>query len=125
MIFAGGAFTWISCPHYLGEIVIYAGLLVMQRGAHLNCWLILAWVVPPPPPPPAALPPQPPLPRPATPAPTRASWRTHLPLSAQVYVLQTVDMTSLLQQTWNMKSSTSYNASQCHCWRGHLTESEP
>mmetsp|Transcript_17269 Transcript_17269/g.51724 ORF Transcript_17269/g.51724 Transcript_17269/m.51724 type:complete len:306 (-) Transcript_17269:5708-6625(-) len=41
----GGAFKMVSCPHYLGEIVIYVGLLVIQRGAHLNSWLILAWVV--------------------------------------------------------------------------------
>lgn len=45
LVCAGGAFKMVSCPHYLGEIVIYVGLLVIQRGAHLNSWLILAWVV--------------------------------------------------------------------------------
>lgn len=44
---AGGAFEWVSCPHYLGEVVIYIGLLLMLRGRHLNAWLMLAWVVRP------------------------------------------------------------------------------
>ena len=41
----GGCFGWVSCPHYLGEIVIYIGLLLLQRGRRLNAWLILLWVV--------------------------------------------------------------------------------
>lgn len=35
----------MSCPHYLGEIVIYLGLLVVLHGRQLNAWLILLWVV--------------------------------------------------------------------------------
>lgn len=35
----------VSCPHYLGEIVIYAGLL-MAYGRHSGLpWLIFLWVV--------------------------------------------------------------------------------
>lgn len=41
----GGAFEWLSCPHYLAEIVIYVGLLLVLRGRHVNAWLILSWVV--------------------------------------------------------------------------------
>ena len=44
-LLAGGAFEWVSCPHYLGEILIYTGLLLMVHGRILNAWLILAWVV--------------------------------------------------------------------------------
>ncbi|KAK9789771.1 hypothetical protein WJX73_009613 [Symbiochloris irregularis] len=40
----GGAFALVSCPHYLGEIVIYAGLL-MSYGRHSELpWLIFLWV---------------------------------------------------------------------------------
>lgn len=44
---AGGAFEWVSCPHYLAEVVIYVGLLFVLRGRHVNAWLILFWVVRP------------------------------------------------------------------------------
>lgn len=40
----GGAFEWVSCPHYLGEIVIYCGFCVAQRGAPFAT-LVLMWVV--------------------------------------------------------------------------------
>lgn len=40
----GGAFTLVSCPHYLAEIIIYIGLVVIQQGRG-HTWLILAWVV--------------------------------------------------------------------------------
>jgi 3-oxo-5-alpha-steroid 4-dehydrogenase len=40
----GGVFEWVSCPHYLGEIVIYAGLAVAARCSGLSV-AILAWVV--------------------------------------------------------------------------------
>lgn len=40
----GGAFEFVSCPHYLGEIVLYSGLVVVQQG-RLEAWLIWGWVV--------------------------------------------------------------------------------
>ena len=44
----GGGFEWVSCPHYLGEIVIYAGLAVASEFRGLSL-LVLAWVVRTPP----------------------------------------------------------------------------
>jgi 3-oxo-5-alpha-steroid 4-dehydrogenase 3 len=41
----GGGFEYISCPHYLGEIVIYVGLAVLAGGLVTGPWLALAWVV--------------------------------------------------------------------------------
>jgi 3-oxo-5-alpha-steroid 4-dehydrogenase len=41
----GGGFDYVSCPHYLGEIVIYLGLAVLAGGLVLGPWLALAWVV--------------------------------------------------------------------------------
>lgn len=42
----GGAFELVSCPHYLGEVVIYAGLaLVAGAGRRTTAWLMLLWVV--------------------------------------------------------------------------------
>ncbi|KAL4458471.1 hypothetical protein ABPG75_013336 [Micractinium tetrahymenae] len=42
----GGAFELVSCPHYLGEVVIYAGLaLVAGGGRRATAWLMLLWVV--------------------------------------------------------------------------------
>lgn len=36
----------MSCPHYLGEVVIYAGLaLVAVGGRRTTAWLMLLWVV--------------------------------------------------------------------------------
>eukprot|EP00798_Chlamydomonas_sp_ICE-L_P012253 gene12253-15398_t len=40
----GGMFELVSCPHYLGEVVIYAGLMLIMRG-QLNSVLMLCWVV--------------------------------------------------------------------------------
>lgn len=40
----GGAFEWVSCPHYLAEIVIYSGFCVAQRVTPLAA-LVLTWVV--------------------------------------------------------------------------------
>ena len=37
-------FRWVSCPHYLGEVVIYAGLAITTRGAPLSL-MVLTWVV--------------------------------------------------------------------------------
>lgn len=42
---AGGAFELVSCPHYLGEVVIYAGLAVALAGRRVTAWLMLLWVV--------------------------------------------------------------------------------
>ena len=41
----GGAFELVSCPHYLGEIVIYLGLCLQLDVSRALCWLPLAWVV--------------------------------------------------------------------------------
>jgi len=41
----GGGFEYVSCPHYLGEIVIYLGLAVLAGGLVIGPWLALAWVV--------------------------------------------------------------------------------
>jgi hypothetical protein len=41
----GGAFELVSCPHYLAEIVIYAGLALVAGRGRLLPWLVLAWVV--------------------------------------------------------------------------------
>ena len=43
----GGAFELVSCPHYLAEIVIYAGLALIAGRAQLLPWLVLTWVVRP------------------------------------------------------------------------------
>ena len=42
---AGGAFELVSCPHYLGEVVIYAGLVLVEAGRRTTAWLMLLWVV--------------------------------------------------------------------------------
>ncbi len=41
----GGAFTLVSCPHYLGEIVIYFGLALIVGDSNVCIWIVLAWVV--------------------------------------------------------------------------------
>ena len=41
----GGMFELISCPHYLGEVVVYCGIILLTGGRLLNTWLMLAWVV--------------------------------------------------------------------------------
>ncbi|KMS95175.1 hypothetical protein BVRB_011620 [Beta vulgaris subsp. vulgaris] len=41
----GDWFEIVSCPHYLAEIVIYAGLVVASGGLDLTLWLIFAFVV--------------------------------------------------------------------------------
>ena len=41
----GGAFMLVSCPHYLGEIVIYLGLTLILGRNNLCIWVVLAWVV--------------------------------------------------------------------------------
>jgi hypothetical protein len=38
-------FEVVSCPHYLGEIIVYLGLVILTGGAQVNAWLMLAWVV--------------------------------------------------------------------------------
>ena len=35
----------MSCPHYLGEVVIYAGLALAVGGRSSAAWLMLIWVV--------------------------------------------------------------------------------
>ena len=41
----GGLFELVSCPHYLGEVVVYCGIVLLTGGRLLNAWLMLAWVV--------------------------------------------------------------------------------
>ncbi|KAM3695455.1 hypothetical protein ACJW30_07G131000 [Castanea mollissima] len=41
----GDWFESVSSPHYLAEIVIYAGLLVASGGADLTIWLLFGFVV--------------------------------------------------------------------------------
>ena len=41
----GGLFELVSCPHYLGEVVVYIGIVLLTGGRLLNAWLMLAWVV--------------------------------------------------------------------------------
>lgn len=41
----GGAFELVSCPHYLGEIVIYGGLMIVLGRHNLLVCIIFSWVV--------------------------------------------------------------------------------
>ena len=41
----GGAFSLVSCPHYLGEIVLYAGLALVLCGSNISIMVVFAWVV--------------------------------------------------------------------------------
>jgi hypothetical protein len=41
---AGGLFEWVSCPHYLAEIIIYFGLWTASQGQIMPL-LMLVWVV--------------------------------------------------------------------------------
>ncbi|KAI3435865.1 hypothetical protein D9Q98_001923 [Chlorella vulgaris] len=45
MIPRGGAFELVSSPHYLGEVVIYGGLVLAVAGQRSTTWLMLLWVV--------------------------------------------------------------------------------
>jgi hypothetical protein len=40
----GGMFELVSCPHYFGEVVIYAGFMTMQVGFGLSP-VVFLWVV--------------------------------------------------------------------------------
>ncbi len=41
----GGAFELVSCPHYLGEIVIYGGLMILLGCDNYLSYVIFTWVV--------------------------------------------------------------------------------
>ena len=41
----GGAFELVSCPHYLGEIIVYGGLMIMLGQQNLSVFIIFSWVV--------------------------------------------------------------------------------
>ncbi|KAK9164400.1 hypothetical protein Syun_005302 [Stephania yunnanensis] len=41
----GDWFKIVSCPHYLAEMVIYAGLLIASGGSDLTIWLLFGFVV--------------------------------------------------------------------------------
>ncbi|KAI0501064.1 hypothetical protein KFK09_019282 [Dendrobium nobile] len=41
----GDWFEYVSCPHYLGEIVIYAGILLASGGFDPTVWLLFFFVV--------------------------------------------------------------------------------
>jgi hypothetical protein len=42
---AGGGFELVSCPHYLGEMVIYLGLALVTGQSRCLPWVIFTWVV--------------------------------------------------------------------------------
>lgn len=41
----GDWFEIVSCPHYLAEIVIYAGILIATEASDLTVWLLFGYVV--------------------------------------------------------------------------------
>lgn len=41
----GGLFTYVSCPHYLCEILIYLSLALILGLRHQTAWLIFGWVL--------------------------------------------------------------------------------
>eukprot|EP00026_Physarum_polycephalum_P015276 Phypoly_transcript_15917.p1 GENE.Phypoly_transcript_15917~~Phypoly_transcript_15917.p1 ORF type:complete len:177 (-),score=0.12 Phypoly_transcript_15917:174-704(-) len=41
----GNLFAFVSCPHYLAEICIYASFVVLTRGKLKLVWLLFAFVV--------------------------------------------------------------------------------
>lgn len=41
----GDWFKYVSCPHYLAEIVIYTGILVASGGTDITIWLLLFFVI--------------------------------------------------------------------------------
>ncbi|KAG0472571.1 hypothetical protein HPP92_014428 [Vanilla planifolia] len=41
----GDWFEFVSCPHYLAEIIIYAGILLASGGLDLTVWLLFFFVV--------------------------------------------------------------------------------
>ncbi|PIA57210.1 hypothetical protein AQUCO_00600145v1 [Aquilegia coerulea] len=41
----GDWFEFVSCPHYLAEMVIYGGLLIASGGSDLTIWLLFGFVV--------------------------------------------------------------------------------
>ncbi|KAF3340377.1 polyprenol reductase 1 isoform X1 [Carex littledalei] len=41
----GDWFSYVSCPHYFAEIVIYAGILVASGGNDVTVWLLFIFVV--------------------------------------------------------------------------------
>lgn len=41
----GDWFKYVSCPHYLAEIVIYAGILVASGASDITVWLLFMFVV--------------------------------------------------------------------------------
>ncbi|CAN6451809.1 unnamed protein product [Victoria cruziana] len=41
----GDWFDLVSCPHYLAEVVIYAGILIANEGSDFTVWLLFVFVV--------------------------------------------------------------------------------
>lgn len=41
----GDWFEYVSCPHYLAEIIIYAGILLASGGLDITIWLLFFFVV--------------------------------------------------------------------------------
>nr|CAB3488000.1 unnamed protein product [Digitaria exilis] len=41
----GDWFSYVSCPHYLAEIVMYFGLLIASGGSSSSVWFLLIFVV--------------------------------------------------------------------------------
>ncbi|XP_053704755.1 polyprenol reductase isoform X2 [Synchiropus splendidus] len=40
----GGLFEWVSCPHYLAELLIYTSFSIIYGGQSLTCWLVVLYV---------------------------------------------------------------------------------
>ncbi|KAM8888215.1 polyprenal reductase isoform 2-T2 [Synchiropus picturatus] len=40
----GGLFDWVSCPHYLAELLIYTSFSIIYGGQSLTCWLVVLYV---------------------------------------------------------------------------------
>ncbi|KAI7800247.1 polyprenol reductase [Triplophysa rosa] len=41
----GGWFDWVSCPHYLAELLIYTAMSVCCGCSSLTCWLVVLYVL--------------------------------------------------------------------------------
>lgn len=42
---SGGAFEYVSCPHYFAEIVMYCSACFILNGSSYTWWLVCLWTV--------------------------------------------------------------------------------